>query len=74
MKIINPQIQKSQRNTRKRNMKKATPPHIIIKLFTPNKKKILKAVQGKNRHITNRRTKISMTETFLQKTKQRRRQ
>ena len=39
MKTTNPQIQKSQQASSRRNMKTATPRHIIIKLLNTNDKK-----------------------------------
>ena len=48
MKTTNPQIQKSQQASSRRNMKTATPRHIIIKLLNTNdKKKNIKSSQGK---------------------------
>ena len=49
MKTTNPQIQKSQQTSSRRNMKTPTPRHIIIKLLKTNyKEKILKVVRDKH--------------------------
>ena len=56
-------------NASSRNMKKATPRHIIFKLLSNNgkgKKKILKAAQEK-RHIIYRKKYIRMTKISFQK-------
>ena len=53
MKTTNPQIQKSQQTSSRRNMKTPTPRHIIIKLLKTNDKKNIKSSQRK-RHIMQR--------------------